>query len=82
MYSVYGYTSSQLKGTHHTSKRLAGPIRPDDQWNIKVCVDSPTLIATFQASHVVLQLALVQFIYKISLEIRTFEFLKGSFKIS
>ena len=54
MYSVYGYTSSQLKGTHHTSKRLAGPVRPDDQWNIKVRVDSPALIATFQTPHVVL----------------------------
>ena len=29
MYSVYGYTSSQLKGTHHTSKRLAGLIHPN-----------------------------------------------------
>lgn len=82
MHSVYGYTSSQRKGTHHTSKRLAGPVRPDDQWDVKVRVDSPALIATFQAPHVVLQLALVQFIYKVSLRTRTFKFLKGSFKIS
>ena len=80
MYSVYGYTSSQLKGTHHTSKCLAGPIRSDDQWNIKISVDSPALITTFQTSHVVLQLALIQFIYKISLKIRTFAFLKGFLK--
>lgn len=53
--------------TYHTAKGLTGSERPDDQWDVQVRVDSPAFIAALQTAHVVLQFALVQLIYKVSL---------------
>lgn len=54
--------------TYHTAEGLAGAVGADDQRDVQVGVDPPTLIPTLQTANIVLQLTLVQLVNKVSLK--------------